>query len=66
MNENLILVVDDEPDICGEISGFLSGKGYHTVIAHNGKDALKMFRDQKPVLVLTDYKMPLMNGIDLL
>jgi anti-anti-sigma factor len=66
MNENLILVVDDEPEICGEISGFLSAKGYQVMIAHNGKDAVKMFNQHGPVLILSDYKMPVMNGIDLL
>jgi anti-anti-sigma factor len=66
MNQNLILVVDDEPEICGEISGFLTRKGYRVVLAHNGNDAIELFQKQKPILVLTDYKMPGMNGIDLL
>jgi len=66
MNDSLILLVDDEPDICGEISGFLSVKGYQTIVAHNGRDAVRLFKEHKPVLVLTDYKMPLMNGVDLL
>jgi len=66
MNEKLILVVDDEPDICSEISGFLSHKGYQVIIAHNGKDGLKLFKQHQPVLVLSDYKMPVMNGIELL
>ena len=66
MNDSLILLVDDEPDICGEISGFLSVKGYQTIVAHNGRDAVRLFKEHKPVLVITDYKMPLMNGVDLL
>lgn len=66
MNERLVLVVDDEPDICGEISGFLSMKGYQVIIAHNGKDAIKLFRQHQPILVLSDYKMPVMNGVELL
>ncbi|MBN2077336.1 MAG: response regulator [Spirochaetes bacterium] len=66
MNDSLILVVDDEPDICGEISGFLSVKGFQTIVAHNGRDALRLFKEHKPVLVLSDFKMPLMNGVELL
>lgn len=66
MNERLILIVDDEPDICGEISGFLSAKGYQVIVAHNGKDAIKLFKEHKPILVISDYKMPVMNGVDLL
>ena len=66
MNERLILIVDDEPDICGEIGGYLSTKGYQVIVAHNGKDAVKLFMQHKPILVLSDYKMPVMNGIELL
>ena len=66
MNERLILIVDDEPDICGEISGYLSAKGYQVIVAHNGGDAVKLFGQHKPILVLSDYKMPVMNGIELL
>lgn len=66
MNERLILIVDDEPDICGEISGYLSTKGYQVIVAHNGKDAVKLFMQHKPILILSDYKMPVMNGVELL
>lgn len=66
MNQSLILVVDDEPDICVEISGYLSAKGYQVIIAYNGGDAVKLFTKQKPILVISDYKMPVMNGIELL
>ncbi len=66
MNEKLILIVDDEPDICGELSIFLSKKGYQVVIANNGTDALDHFHRHAPILVLTDYRMPGMDGIELL
>jgi anti-anti-sigma factor len=66
MNEKLILIVDDELDICREISGYLSTKGYKVICAGDGMDGVKMFQQHKPILVLTDYKMPVMNGIELL
>ena len=66
MNERLILIVDDEPDICGEISGYLSTKGYQVIVAHNGKDGVRLFMQHRPILVLSDYKMPIMNGVELL
>jgi len=66
MNDKLILIVDDEPDICGELSIFLSKKGYQVVIANNGTDALDHFHRYGPILVLTDYRMPGMDGIELL
>jgi anti-anti-sigma factor len=66
MNEKLILVVDDEPEICNELSGFLSSKGFQVVIAHDGKEGVQLFQQHKPVLVLSDYKMPVLNGIEML
>lgn len=66
MNEKLILITDDEPQICAEIAGHLSRKGYQTLIAGNGRDAFDMFVSQHPICVLTDYHMPEMNGLDLL
>lgn len=66
MNRKLILLVDDEPDICAEMSIFLSKKGYDVIVANNGKDALELFRFRKPILVITDFKMPGMDGIELL
>jgi anti-anti-sigma factor len=66
MNEKLILFADDEPDICDEISGYLTAKGYKVIVAHNGRDAVSLFKKQMPVLVLTDYRMPGMDGLELL
>jgi FixJ family two-component response regulator/anti-anti-sigma regulatory factor len=66
MDKNLILVVDDENDICAELSIFLSKEGFNVVIANNVPDAVKFFHSREPVLVITDYNMPGENGIDLL
>jgi anti-anti-sigma factor len=66
MENKLILIVDDEQDIVGEMSAFLSSEGYSTIVANNGETALKLFKTRNPVLVITDYNMPVMNGIDLL
>lgn len=37
-----------------------------TSMAHNGKEALEMFRQEPADIVVTDVEMPLMNGLDLL
>jgi DNA-binding response OmpR family regulator len=66
VNTNLILLVDDDKAICAEMSIFLSKKGYDVIVANNGRDAVELFKKRKPIVVLTDYKMPVMNGIDLL
>jgi len=66
LNRKLILLVDDEPDICAEMSIFLSKKGYDVIVANNGKDAIDLFKLRNPILVITDFKMPGMDGIELL
>ncbi len=65
MKDQLILIVDDEPDICGEFSIFVSKLGYRVLTASNGHDALDIYKKDRPTVVLTDYKMPEMNGLDL-
>jgi DNA-binding NtrC family response regulator len=66
MEKKLILIVDDEDQICSELEGYLSQKGYKTITANNGSDAYDLFMSEKPVCVLTDYRMPIMDGIELL
>jgi len=63
-----ILVVDDFGSIRTFICETLSRKGYDTVGAANGKEALKILSDESQVidLVLTDYNMPDGTGYDLL
>jgi len=61
-----ILLVDDEPDIRDVLSLSLSDMGYHVYEAENGDQALHIFRDVQPSMVLTDIKMPGMDGIELL
>ena len=64
--EKTILLVDDEPDIRDVLSLSLSDMGYQVYEAENGDEALGIFRDVQPPIVLTDIKMPGMDGIELL
>lgn len=63
-----ILVVDDFGSIRTFICETLGRKGYDTVGAANGKEALKILTDENQVidLVLTDFNMPDGTGYDLL
>ena len=61
-----ILLVDDEPDIREVLSLPLSDLGYRVCEAETGRQALKVFRAVRPSIVLTDIKMPGMDGIELL
>ena len=64
--EKTILLVDDEPDIRDVLSLSLADMGYQVYEAENGDEALRIFRDVQPSMVMTDIKMPGMDGIELL
>jgi signal transduction histidine kinase/FixJ family two-component response regulator len=61
-----ILLVDDEEGIRKVLGISLMDIGYQVLTAENGKEALAVFRQHGPSIVLTDIKMPLLDGIDLL
>ena len=64
--EKKILLVDDEKDIREVVHLSLSDMGYQVFEAEDGEEALRIFRDAQPPIVLTDIKMPNMDGIELL
>jgi len=64
--ERKLLLVDDEEGIRKVLGISLMDMGYDVLTAQNGVDALSIFRAEKPAIVLTDIKMPGMNGIQLL
>jgi signal transduction histidine kinase len=66
MMKKTILLVDDEADIREILSLFLEDLGYTVIMAENGVEALKQFRMTLPPLVISDIKMPGMDGIELL
>jgi signal transduction histidine kinase/DNA-binding response OmpR family regulator len=61
-----ILLVDDEAGIRNLLSIFLADMGYNVITAADGREALKIFISQTPSIVMTDIKMPGMDGIELL
>jgi len=61
-----ILLVDDEPGILKVLKISLADRGYQVMIADTGEKALRIFREKKPGIILTDIKMPGMDGIALL
>ena len=63
---NKLLLVDDEPDILRVLSMSLKADGYDVQTASRGEDALTVFSKDKPDIVITDIKMPGMNGIEVL
>ena len=61
-----ILVVDDETNYLTVMEALLGEEGYEVLTAPGGHDALKLTGSSDVDLVLTDMKMPKMNGIELL
>jgi len=66
MSKGRILVVDDGDIVRTSCSRTLSPEGYEVKLAKNGSEGLKMAREDKFDLVLTDLKMPDMDGIEVL
>ncbi|OQX23487.1 MAG: hypothetical protein BWK80_25775 [Desulfobacteraceae bacterium IS3] len=64
--EEKILLVDDEEGIRKVLGISLADSGYLVFTAENGDEALRIFRQEQPAIVLSDIKMPGMDGIELL
>ena len=60
------MIVDDEAGIRIVLGITLSDMGYVVHPAETGEQALELFRNKNPAIVLTDIKMPGMGGIELL
>jgi signal transduction histidine kinase len=61
-----LLVIDDERPILEMLEMSLASEGYEVMTAESGGEGLKIFGEQEPKLVLTDIKMPGMDGIEVL
>jgi len=62
--DQMILVVDDSSTIRKVVQTGLAQNGYQVISADNGKDALKILKNTKPELILSDIDMPIMNGFE--
>ncbi len=61
----LIVIAEDHPDMRNYIAGLLR-KEYAVITTENGEKALEVIREQVPDLVVTDWMMPVMDGLALL
>jgi response regulator RpfG family c-di-GMP phosphodiesterase len=64
--EDQILIVDDEEVICSILARRLTREGYTCVTANNGREALQYFYKHPFSLIISDIKMPEMDGLTLL
>ena len=61
-----ILVIDDEKPTLAMFRLFLDAYGYSVYTAENGAEGLAIFQKEKPEIVLTDIKMPGVDGLAVL
>ena len=62
MSKQLILVVDDDKNICELLRLYLEKDGFEVMIAYDGADALSKFEVLEPQLILLDVMMPNLDG----
>lgn len=65
MSEKTILVADDETHILHVVSLKLRNAGFRVLTARDGQEALEIAQMQHPDLLITDYHMPQLSGLEL-
>lgn len=65
MAEHTILVCDDEPHILHVVSTKLKNGGFEVVTAADGEEGLELATRHQPNLIITDYQMPVLSGLEL-
>jgi len=65
MSERKVLVVDDEIHIVHVVAIKLRNNGFDVITAENGSQAYELACKEKPDIIVADYQMPVMNGLEL-
>ena len=65
MAERKVLVVDDEIHIVHVVAIKLRNNGFQVITAANGAEALERVCEEKPDIIVTDFQMPVMTGLEL-
>lgn len=66
MPDRKVLVVDDEIHIVQVVAIKLRNNGFEVLTAENGQQALEIATAQKPDIIVTDFQMPVMTGMELI
>lgn len=64
MKAKIILLVDDEKELLDLFTRILNKDGYRILTAANGEEAIRVVRENNPKLVILDYHMPGIDGIE--
>ncbi len=62
----LVLVVDDNPDMRAYVSSILSANGYQVKTARNGSEGFHVAKEFLPNLIVTDLMMPVVTGLEMI
>ena len=62
----LILIADDDEQVCGWMQAVLEADGYRVIVAADGLQALASIRRESPVLVILDVYLPLRDGLEIM
>ena len=61
-----VLLIEDDETTRGLLKRAIDKEGYKTLVAADGYEGLELFRSEKPDVVITDIKMPKMDGMEVL
>jgi CheY-like chemotaxis protein len=61
-----ILIVEDNADSLDMLAFLLEKKGFVVICAENGKEALDLLAVERPMLIITDISMPVMDGVEMI
>lgn len=61
-----VLIIDDDASILGVVAEVLSDDGYKVITAGSGEEAVKLLQSEKFALVMSDIRLPGINGIEVL
>lgn len=61
-----LLLVEDDPEICGMLKKFLEKENFEIITANDGEEACSKFRQETCDLVLLDLMLPKISGMDVL
>jgi len=64
MSASSVLLIDDDPVVRSLASGILRKKGYEVFVAKTGEEGLRLVETRNPDMVITDFQMPGMSGIE--
>lgn len=66
MSKPVILIIDDEPEMCWAVEKAMQMEGFDTVTASDGNEGFQKFSSEKIAAVLVDWKMPGMDGMEVI